>query len=349
MSQKDLFSFAEYLPHGHLHMKYDEATGLRAIIAIHSTKLGPALGGCRCISYISTEAALMDAVRLARGMSYKAAITGLPLGGGKSVIIKPHEIPDRKAFFRSFGRFVDSLNGQYITAMDSGTVPSDMDIIGGETPHVTCMSQIDGFELSDPSYFTALGVARGIEAAVKFKLGKDSLKNLHVAIQGVGHVGMRLAEKLYEKGARLTVCDVDEAAVQFCVARYQAKPVSSTEIYQVDCDVFAPCALGAIINDNTLPQLKAVIVAGSANNQLAESRHGKALHDHGILYAPDYVINAGGLIHAVAQYNRTSEAEAAQEMHKIYDNLLEIFVRSKAEGRPTHEIADELAEERLKE
>ncbi len=338
----DLFDFQHLTSFNDLHLKYDPATGMKAIIAIHSTKLGPALGGCRFVSYPQTGAAIIDALRLARGMSYKAAISNLPFGGGKGVIIKPAGPFDRKALFEAFGQFVADLGGRYITAKDSGTTLDDMDIISTITPYVSSTS-----EMVDPSPFTAHGVRRGIEAAVKFRLGRDDLDGLHIAIQGVGYVGHYLAKELHELGATLTVCDVDAAAVQRCVDEFGATAVDATAIYNVDCDVFAPCALGAIINDTTIPQIKASIIAGAANNQLEEPYHGKELQKKGILFAPDYVINSGGLIHATTKYQHGSDDLADQKIHAIYDSVLEIFQRATQQNLPPNVVADHIAEERL--
>lgn len=333
-----------------IHFKADPESGLFAIVGIHSTKRGPALGGCRCIHYHNLQDALIDAVRLAQGMTYKAAISGLPQGGGKSVLIRPHHIPDREAYFSAFGKFLNDLGGRYITAVDSGTSPADMDIIAKHTPYVTSTTSSDKFHLpGDPSPFTATGVRRGIEAAVYFKLGKSKLDGLHIAIQGVGNVGYHLAKELYERGVKLTVCDISPLATARCEKEFGATVVNSDEIFNVVCDVFAPCALGAIINDNHINMLNTTIVAGSANNQLAETFHGKVLHERGILYAPDYVVNAGGLIHAVAQYHQTSLDEANQQIDNIYDTLLTIFERSKNSNIPTSEIADTIAREKLEQ
>lgn len=342
ISPDDLFQYAKELNFGEVHIKFDPATQLCAIIAIHSTKRGPSLGGCRCIEYGSTADAFRDALRLARGMSYKAAVANLPLGGGKAVIMKPKQIADREAFFAMFGRFVEDLNGRYITAMDSGTEVADMDVIARYTRHVSTTSKG-----GDPAPFTALGVLRGIQAAIKFKQKKDSLKGLHIAIQGVGHVGYNLAKFLHEEGAVLTVCDQNPERVQRVVNEFSAKTVSSEEIYAVDCDVFAPCALGAVLNDQTIPRIKTNIVAGAANNQLAESRHDRAMWERGILYAPDFVINAGGLIHAYAEYAQSSMDEAGAHINHLFDVLLAIFDRSHHEEKPTGEIADIIAVERL--
>jgi leucine dehydrogenase len=338
--------FLEYaLTHGFgdLHFKVDPETGMKAIIAIHSTKLGPALGGCRFIEYPNTAAALKDALRLARGMSFKAASVNLPLGGGKSVIIKPQGSFDRTAYMHQFGTFVNELNGRYITALDSGTVLSDMDIIAEHTDHVASLSKYNG----DPSPSTATGVLRGIQAAVSFKLGKDNLKGLHVAIQGLGSVGYQLAKYLHELGATLTVADISNATVERAVKEFGAKTVSTDMIHKIPCDVFAPCALGAIINDLTLPQFQTTIIAGAANNQLAHSIHGRKLHEKGILFATDYVINAGGLIFAASKYLHTPEHQVADQINGIYTSLTEIFTRSAKDNVAASEIADTLAQEKL--
>lgn len=338
-----LLTYAEELGFGNLHFKLDVATGLRAIIAIHNTNRGPALGGCRFIEYPSVDAAVKDALRLARGMSYKNAMANLPLGGGKAVLIKPQQTSDRLAYFQAFGRFVNELDGDYITAMDSGTSTTDMDVIATQTTYVTNLSHRSG----NPAPFTALGVQRGIEAAVKFKLGGASLNGLHIAIQGVGHVGYNLARDLHAVGVRLTVCDNNAAAVQRCVDELGATAVSAEEIFSVACDVFAPCALGAVLNDVTIPLLKAPIVAGAANNQLAEPRHARHLRDRDILYAPDYVINAGGVISAYAEYQQVSIHEVEQRVFQIYNTLLEVFDRAGYENKLTSEVADMIAMERL--
>lgn len=340
-----LFRYAEFLGFGELHMKIDIKTGLRAIIAVHSTKRGPAIGGCRLIEYDSTESALKDALRLAQMMSYKAAACDLSHGGAKAVLMRPKIIKDRQAYFSGFGDFVSQLNGDYITAMDAGTTPEDMDVIQSRTPYVTCTS--DSPYGSDPSPCTAHGVLRGIEAAVKFKLGKDTLENVHVAIQGVGNVGYSLAKSLHAQGARLTVTDTNQNATQRCIDEFKAKTVSAEQIYSVDCDVFSPCALGAIINLKTIEQLKAPIVAGSANNQLAHRNHANLLKQRGILYAPDFIVNAGGLIHVAADYDKRDHDESSQQIDNLYDLLLTIFDRSESEQISTHEIAESIAKARL--
>jgi leucine dehydrogenase len=342
----DVFGKLSAYDFGEVHMKLDKGTQLRAIVAIHDSRLGPALGGCRFIEYDTDEAAYIDALRLARGMTYKAAITGLGHGGGKSVIIKPKRHFDRSALFRAFGRFIEDLRGHYITAEDSGTGLEDMEIIRSQTKHVTGIDPSHGGS-GDPSPFTALGVRRGIEACVKFKLGKDDLKGVHVAVQGVGHVGYYLCKELHGAGAKLTVADVDKLKSERAHREFGAAVTDIVSVAAVDCDVFAPCALGAGMNDDTIPHLKAKIVAGAANNQLLEPRHGDDLHARGILYAPDYAINAGGLVN-VAQEVKGYDAKVAREKTlKIYDTIWDICDRSKKLGAPTYKVADLMAEERL--
>jgi leucine dehydrogenase len=340
---EDFLDYALSHNFGDLHFKVDNETGMKSIIAIHSTKLGPALGGCRFISYPDTKTALYDAMRLARGMSYKAAMVNLPLGGGKSVIIKPTTPYDRTAYLHQFGEFVNELGGRYITALDSGTELQDMDIIAEHTPYVASLSSHNG----DPSPYTAKGILRGIEAAVFFKLGKDQLKGLHIAIQGLGHVGYRLAELLHAQGAQLTVADIDPQRVAQAVKNFGATVTTTENIHKVPCDVFAPCALGAIINDISINQLQTTIIAGAANNQLAHTYHGDRLHAKGILYATDYVINAGGLIFAASKYLQTPETLASQQIDGIRTTLLEIFKRSADEDLPASEITDTMAQEKL--
>ena len=339
----DFLDYALSHDFGDLHFKVDKATGMKAIIAIHSTKLGPALGGCRFIEYADTQTALYDALRLARGMSYKAALTHLPLGGGKSVIIKPKGPFDRTAYFHAFGKFIQELGGRYITALDSGTQLSDMDIIAQHTPYVASLSS----DNSDPSPFTAKGILRGIQAAVLFKLKKDHLRGLHVAIQGLGHVGYHLACDLHELGVKLTVADISPTLTEKALKELGAHVVASAEIHKVPCDVFSPCALGAVINDQTINELQTTIIAGAANNQLAHTYHGDQLHEKGILYAPDYVINAGGLILAASKYLHTPEQRTNEQIDHIGNTLLDIFAGSVKENCSPSHVADAMAKERL--
>jgi len=342
----DLFGHLDRYDYGEVHLKLDKATGLRAIVAIHDTRLGPSLGGCRFIHYDSDEAAVVDALRLARGMTYKAALAGLPHGGGKSVIMRPAQHFDRVALFRAFGKFIDDLRGHYITAEDSGTGLEDMEVIRSVTKWVTGVDPSHGGS-GDPSPFTALGVRRGIEACVEHQLGKATLAGVHVVVQGVGHVGYHLCKELHEHGAKLTVADVDPLKAERAHRELGAKLVPLEGIFDVDCDVFAPCALGSALNDETIPRLKARIVAGAANNQLALPRHGDDLHARGILYAPDYAINAGGLINVAQEAVGYDEKKAREKTLKIHDTIAEIVDRSEALKAPTHKVADMLAEERL--
>ena len=311
-----------------------------------STRLGPALGGCRFIEYDTDEAALVDALRLARGMTYKAALAGLKHGGGKSVLIKPRGHFDRVALFRAFGKFIDNLRGHYITAEDSGTGLEDMETIRGVTKHVTGIDPARGGS-GDPSPFTALGVRRGIEACVKHKLGKDKLEGIHVAVQGVGHVGYWLCRELHAEGAKLSVADVDPLKAERAQREFGAKVLPITDISAAPCDVYAPCALGSALNDRTIPRLKATIVAGAANNQLAEPHNGDDLHARGILYAPDYAINAGGLVNVAQEVIGYDEKLSRDKTMRIYDTILEIAERSAKTGTPTYRIADTMVEERL--
>ncbi|CAN5605514.1 branched-chain amino acid dehydrogenase [soil metagenome] len=343
----ELFHHLSTYDYGEVHLKLDKATGLRAIVAIHDTRLGPALGGCRFIHYENEEAAIIDALRLARGMTYKAALAGLAHGGGKSVIMRPpQEHFDRVALFRAFGKFLEDLRGHYITAEDSGTGLEDMEVIRTVTKNVTGVDPSHGGS-GDPSPFTALGVRRGIEAAVKFKLGKDSLKGVHVAVQGVGHVGHWLCRELHACGATLTVADVDPHKAERAKRELGANVVAIDTIAQTECDVFAPCALGAGINDQTIPLLRAPIVAGAANNQLAEPRHGDDLHARGILYAPDYAINAGGLVNVAQEVKGYDAAVARAKTLEIYGTMMEIFERGKKLAAPTYKVSDILVEEKL--
>ena len=339
----DLLSLAKTHGFGDIHCRIDPQSGMHAIIAVHSTKLGPALGGCRFIEYADPQMAFLDALRLARGMSYKSALAGLPLGGGKAVIIKPQENFDRQAYFDAFGKFVNSLNGQYITALDSGTQLSDMSIIANHTPYVASLASQNG----DPSTATTKGVLRGIQAAVAFQTKRSDLKGIRVAIQGLGHVGYLLARYLHELGAKLTVADANPDLVTQAAREFGADQVNPKDIHKVPCDVFAPCALGAIINDQSINELQTTIIAGAANNQLAQAYHGQLLQDKGILYAPDFVINAGGVIFACAKYYQTPEEQVNAQIDRIGESLTEIFKRSQAEAKPSSQVADAMAEEIL--
>jgi leucine dehydrogenase len=342
----NLFDQLKAYDFGELHIKEDKATGLRAIVAIHDTRMGPALGGCRFLPYDTEQAAIVDALRLARGMTYKAALAGLAHGGGKSVLIRPTRHFDRVALFRAFGRFVEDLRGHYITAEDSGTGLEDMEVIRTMTRHVTGVDVANGGS-GDPSPFTALGVRRGIEACVKFKLGKDKLAGVHVAVQGVGHVGYQLCKELAAQGAKLSVADVDPLKAERAHREFSATVVPLDEIFDVACDVVSPCALGSALNDATIPRIKAKIVAGAANNQLAEPRHGDDLHARGILYAPDYAINAGGLINVAQEVLGYDAKLARDKTNKLYDTIWDIAERSAKLHAPTYRVTDIIVEEKL--
>jgi len=297
----------------------------------------PTIPRRHCVHQNESQA-IDDAIRLAKGMSYKAALAGVPQGGGKSVIMLPEGDFDRKELFSLFGKFVDSLNGRYITAMDSGTNVSDMDIIRRQTPFVASSSNI-----GDPSPTTSKGIILGLNEAVE-QAFNQSVKGLTVAIQGLGHVGMVLAESLHQQGAKLIVCDVDEQKVDYAVKHFNAKAVSVNEIYSQQCDVFSPCGLGLSINDNTIKQLKCKVIAGCANNQLAHDSLGQQLHDMGILYTPDYVINSGGLIYASSSFRGLSQDKIDHKVSSLKDTLNKIFILSKQKDIPTQIIADEMAE-----
>lgn len=341
-----LFRYAEFLRFGQVHIKYDHETGLKTIIAIHNLKRGSAIGGCRFIHYATADDALEDVLRLAYMMSLKAAISNLPHGGAKAVILQPKHILNRTGLLEAFAGFVDELDGRYITAVDSGTTPEDMDIIAQRTSFVTCNHRA-GFE-SDPAVATSYGVRRAIEAAVKFKLNKHSLEGLHVLIQGAGHVGYRLAKQLHSLGVQLTMSDVNPSLLQRCVEEFHVQVVSPEAIYDVPADVFSPCALGAILNLTTIKRLRVPIVAGSANNQLAHHHYGIVLRDAKILYAPDFVINAGGLIYAAAMYDHSDPERAHDQVGHIYQTVMEIFERAEKENHSTVEIAETMAMDRLR-
>jgi leucine dehydrogenase len=321
--------------------------GLKAIIAVHSTVLGPGLGGVRMWSYKSDEEALTDALRLSRGMTYKAAAAGLSLGGGKAVIVGDPKKDKSETLFRSFGRYVASLGGLYITAEDVGTDMEDMELILTETRWVTGVSPAHGGS-GDPSPVTAYGTLQGIKAAVRWNGGASEIGDRSIAIQGLGSVGHFLAEYLLEQGAKVFGCDIDEEAVERA-REIGVEIVPPEEIFDVECDIFAPCALGAILNDETIPKLRCKIVAGAANNQLAdEETHSLMLHERGILYAPDFVINAGGLINVYNELLGGYNQERALRMTRtIYLNLMRVFEIARRDGVTTALAADRVAEERI--
>ncbi|MFY7928939.1 MAG: Glu/Leu/Phe/Val dehydrogenase dimerization domain-containing protein [Oligoflexus sp.] len=326
---------------------HDKSTGLKAIIAIHDTTLGPALGGCRMWDYQSDEEALRDVLRLSRGMTYKAAVSGLNLGGGKSVIIGDPRKLKSEALFRTFGRFIDSLGGRYITAEDVNIRVQDIEQVALETSYVSGVTSRAGGS-GDPSPVTAYGVYNGIKASVKFKLGRDDLKGVTVAVQGCGAVGSHLVEYLVNEGAKVFVADIDGEKVKSNVKLYGAEAASLQDIHRLQVDVFAPCALGGILNEKTIPEIKAKIVAGAANNQLLdEISHGSMLQERGILYAPDYVINAGGLINVYQELHGYDAAIAKKKAAGIYDTLLAIYQEAVEKGMTTNQASNQIAEKRL--
>jgi len=317
----------------------------RGFVAIHSTKLGPAVGGTRFWKYENDEAAIKDLLRLARGMTYKNALAGIPFGGGKSIVLRPDGDFNREEIFRAHARFVDTFAGRYITAEDVGTNPDDMAIVRQETKYVAGLRELSG----DPSPFTARGVFRAMQAAAKYHWGSESLSGKTIALQGGGNVGYQLASNLHKAEARLIVSDVDSAKVSRLVNEFGASAVAADEIYSVDADIYAPCALGGTINDETIPQFKVEIIVGGANNQLLEPRHGNELQRRGILYAPDYAANAGGIINGCRELLGWEPSQSTAKVDEIYDTLLAIFQTAAAEGIPTYKAADRLAEKRLEE
>ena len=332
--------------YGSVHMVYDEPTGLRGIVAIHDDRLGPSLGGCRFVMYDTEAEAIVDALRLARGMTSKAALAGIPHGGGKSVIIKPEGDVDRTELFLAFGRFIDTLGGRYITAEDSGTTIDDMETMLTVTKHVTGVTVEHGGS-GDPSPFTALGVRRGIEAAASLVLQRSSLEGLVVAVQGVGAVGYNLCRELHSLGAELLVADIDETKTGKARDEFGAEVVSLDGIYSVACDVFAPCALGGAVNDVSIEQLSAKIVAGAANNQLSEPRHGQMLLERGITYVPDYAINSGGLINVAQEVIGYDRDAATKRVLEIYETIVQILEQASAAETPPTLVADRLTEAAL--
>jgi leucine dehydrogenase len=344
-TRTDLFESMIQMGHEQVVFSQDASCGYRGIIAIHSTVLGPAVGGTRFWRYSSHEEAVIDALRLSRGMTYKCAVAGLPWGGGKSIIIDDGKPKDREKLFRAHGRFIDRLGGRYVTAEDVGTSPADMELIALETSHVGGLMSKGG----DPSPWTALGAFRAMQASASERWGSDDLRGKRVALQGCGNVGLNLAKLLREARAQLIVSDVDEKKVSRAVEELGAKEASPEQIFSEDADIFAPCALGGIINDQTIPLLKAKIVCGAANNQLLEPRHGDALEEREILYAPDYIANSGGVLSGGAQLFEWTSDNVRTKVLAIYDTLLSVFAIAKAGGIPTYKAADSLAERRLRE
>jgi len=326
----------------------EPSVGLKAIIAIHDTTLGPALGGVRMWPYENEQQALRDVLRLSRGMTYKASISGLHLGGGKAVIIGDPHKDKSEGLFRAFGRFVDGLAGRYITAEDVGMEVKNMEWVHAETKYVTGIPEAIGGS-GDPSVVTAYGVYMGMKACAKKAYGSDSLQGKRIAIQGAGHVSSYLAKHLEKEGAELFVCDLYEEKAYKLAQQVKAKVVEPDQIFGLDVDIFSPCALGGIINDNTIPELKCDIIAGAANNVLDEAvKHGTMLLDRGIIYAPDYVINAGGLINVAGELEGYNRDRAYQKASGIYDTILDVLNYAEKENTPTYMASDRLAEERIR-
>jgi leucine dehydrogenase len=339
----DIFDSMRAFGHEQLLLSHDPSCGYYGIIAIHDTTLGPALGGTRFWQYRDTDEAVTDALRLARGMSYKAAVAGINLGGGKSVIVGDNRRVDREALFRAHGRFIETLNGRYITAEDIGTSPADMEYIKLETDHVAGLLGLSG----DPSPVTAYGVYVGMKAAAKARWGSDALEGKTVAVQGAGNVAYHLCRHLHGDGVRLLATDIRPEKVKRVVDEFGARAVAPEAIYDQPADIYAPCALGATVNDETIPRLKAQVIAGAANNQLAEDRHGDELERREILYAPDYVINGGGVINVYGELNRWPAERSLKKAGEIFETLLRIFEIARTERIPTYHAADRLAEQRI--
>ena len=342
-TKKQMFDLMDSYGHEQMSVWHDSSSGYRSIIAIHSTKLGPALGGTRLWTYADDMEALVDVLRLSQGMTYKAAVSGLNLGGGKSVILGNGRSFDREAVFLAHGRHIESLGGRYISAEDVGTTPADMEIVHRETKHVVGLPERSG----NPSPVTAFGVYNGIKACAQFRYQDNSLKDKKIAIQGAGSVGYHLCKLLHEEGAQLIISDINAEKVKKIVDAFNAKSVVGDEIYTAEADIFAPCAMGAIINDKTIERLSVDIIAGAANNQLKEKRHGEMLREKNITYAPDYVINSGGLINVSGEIAGWSVEESRHKVSLIYDLIIKILEMARDRSISTHRAANEIAEKRL--
>ncbi|RME73854.1 MAG: Glu/Leu/Phe/Val dehydrogenase [Planctomycetota bacterium] len=341
--------FEQMMRRSHEQVVYcnEESAGLRAIIAIHDTTLGPALGGVRMYPYATEEDALLDVLRLSKGMTYKASVAGLNLGGGKAVIIADPRKDKNEVLLRAFGRFVETLGGRYITAEDVGTNVADMEYVLAETSHVVGISVTQGGS-GDPSPVTAYGVWKGIQATAHAKFGRDDLEGLRIAIQGLGKVGYHLARHLVQSGAQVTACDIDAARAKAVGEELGIEIVAPETIFDVPCDIFSPCAMGGVINDETLERLQCAAIAGAANNQIAEERHGRLLEEKGILYAPDFVINAGGLINVYCEMDGYNRDRALRMCDTIYDKLLEVFrIAASDDALTTHDAAQLAARRRI--
>jgi leucine dehydrogenase len=344
----ELFSRLKAESHEQLIFFREQVSGLRAILAVHDTTLGPAIGGVRMWQYAGESEAIGDALRLSKAMTYKAAGAGLNFGGGQTVIMGDPKTEKSESLFRALGRFIDSLGGRYIAAEGVGTTYNDMDYIRMETKYVVGIPGSRGGS-GDPSPFCANGILRGLGACRRFLTGQDDLTDLRVAVQGVGRVGSILVDRLSQRGARITIADVDGDAVDRITSGHEVTVVPDQDIYDVECDVFCPCALGGIINDSTIDRLKCKVVAGAANNQLEDERHGDELHKRGILYAPDYIINAGGLINVAEEIYGYDEQRAMRKTEVIGDVLLKILEGARDQGLPTHKAADRFAEQRIEQ
>jgi leucine dehydrogenase len=342
-----IFGTMSEFEHEQVMLCHDKATGLKAIIAIHNTVLGPGLGGTRFFNYTSESDALRDVLRLSRGMTYKAAISGLNLGGAKAVIIGDPKTLKSEGLFRKFGRFIENLNGKYITAEDVGTTTRDMEYISMETKHVVGLPEIKGGG-GDPSPVTAYGVFMGMKASAKFVYGSDSLNGKTVAVQGIGKVGWHLVESLHAEGAKIYVSDINDAQLQKAASDFGAIVVDGNDLFDLNVDIFAPCAMGAILNTDTISRLKCSIVAGAANNQLEhEDEHGNMLKDRNIVYAPDFLINAGGLINVYSEHTGYNREIALSQAENIYDTTLEILKTAQKENIHSQKAAIKLAENRI--
>ncbi|ATD67504.1 MULTISPECIES: Glu/Leu/Phe/Val dehydrogenase dimerization domain-containing protein [Luteimonas] len=341
-----IFEHLDTYGHEQVVFCHNKDVGLKAIIAIHNTVLGPALGGTRMWPYESEQDALNDVLRLSRGMTYKNAVAGLNIGGGKAVIIGDPATDKSEGLFRAFGQFVESLGGRYITAEDVGIDVNDMEFVYRETQFVTGVHQVHGGS-GDPSPFTAYGTMQGLLASLNRKFGNEDVGNYSYAVQGLGHVGIEFVKLLKERGAKIFVTDINKDRVERAVSEYGAEAVGLDEIYDVDADVYSPCALGGTVNEKTLPRLKAKIICGAANNQLANNAIGDEVERRGILYAPDYAVNAGGVMNVSLEIDGYNRERAMRMMRTIYHNLTRIFEISQRDGIPTYMAADRLAEERI--
>ena len=341
-----VFETLEHSGHEQIVFCHNKDAGLKAIIAIHSTVLGPALGGTRMWNYTNEQEALNDVLRLSRGMTYKNAVAGLNLGGGKAVIIGDASKDKSEALFRAFGQFVESLGGRYITAEDVGIDVNDMEFVYRETEYVTGVHQVHGGS-GDPSPFTAYGSLQGLLATLQRKFGDEEVGKYTYAVQGLGHVGMEYVKLLKERGAKIFVTDINQKLVDKAVVEYGAEAVGLDEIYDVPVDVYSPCALGGTLNEKTIDRIKAKVICGAANNQLANNAIGDELTRRGVLYAPDYAVNAGGVMNVALELDGYNRERAMRMMRTIYHNLTRIYEIADRDGIPTYQAADRLAEERI--